>query len=110
MPVAASATRRKVPMPKLTNKHRWFLVAGAAGLAASQVTKHALTASWRLAAGKSPPDDPGYDDVEWPRAIAFTAAAGAVVALAELLGRQGAARAWKLVTGKRAPRARRRHA
>ena len=92
----------------LTKRHKWALVAGAAGAAAAQITEHLLVSSWRLAASKDPPDDPDYDDVDWKSAVAWTVAAAAATALTQLVARHGAGIAWKRLTGERPPRPRRR--
>ena len=61
-----------------------------------------------VASGKEPPEDPSLRDVAWTSALLFTAATGAVVAIAELMGRQAAEIGWHRVTGKRPPKPRKR--
>jgi len=85
-----------------------MLAAGAASMLASQLTDQALTASWRAAARKDPPEDPGYSDVDWRAALLWTAAVGAIIGVSEMLARHGAEVAWRRVTGRRPPRPRRR--
>ena len=92
----------------LNKRRRWALVAGAAGAAAAQLTEHLLTSSWRLAASKDPPEDPVYEDVDWRSAVMWTVVAAATTALTQLVARQGAAVAWKRVTGERPPQPKKR--
>jgi hypothetical protein len=93
---------------KITDRHRWMLVAGAASFAASQLASLAMSRSWQLAAGEDPPQDPVERGFDWTTALLFGAATGAVVGLAEVLGRGGAEVAWKQVKGRRPPRRSRR--
>jgi hypothetical protein len=93
---------------RISKQQRWFFVAGLAGMAASHLTEQAVSASWRLAAGKDPPEDPSYRDVDWGSALLFAAATGAVVAVSEVLAVHAAGIGWKKTTGRRAPRPRRR--
>jgi hypothetical protein len=92
----------------LDKKQKWFLVAGAASMVASQLAEQAVSQSWRLATRKDPPEDPLYKDVSWKAALGFTAALGAVVAVSEVLGRRAAAAVWRKTTGKRPPQRLRR--
>lgn len=95
-------------MLKLTRRHRWLLVAGVATAVAEHLTDRVVRASWRLAARKDPPEDPALKDVKWTTALLWTAAAGAIVAVSEVVARHGAGLAWKRVTGRKPPRPRRR--
>ena len=92
----------------LSKRQRWLIVTGVAGSLAAHLAEHVLTSGWRLAARKDPPEDPSYEDVDWKSAVLWTAAAGAVVGLSDLLGRQIARTAWKNVTGKRPPQRKKR--
>jgi len=103
--MAVASLRR---MRGLTKRQKWALVAGAASLLASQLAEQLVSRSWEYATGKEPPEDPLYKDVSWPMALAFTAAFGAVVSVSEVLGRHGAALAWKRHTGRRPPQKLRR--
>src|SRR4051812_11678144 len=85
--LAPAALQRPGTMALLKKQHRWFLVAGLAGMAASQLTDQLVSSSWSLAAGKEPPEDPSMSDVDWTSALLFTAATGAIVAIAELMGK-----------------------
>src|SRR4051812_44708774 len=93
----------------LSKRQRWMIVTSVMGALAAQAAEHMLNSSWRLAALKDPPDDPGYDDVDWRSAILWTVGAGAMVGVSNLLGRQVARAAWKQATGRRPPEPRRRN-
>lgn len=92
----------------LDKRQRWFLMAGAASVIASQLAEQAVSHSWRMATRRDPPEDPLYKDVSWKTALGFAAALGAVVAMSEVLGRHAAAVAWKKATGRRPPQRHRR--
>jgi hypothetical protein len=89
---------------RMTERHRWLMVAGLAGLLATRVAGEAVSASWRLASGEEPPEDPTVRDIDWRAALLFSAAAGALVGMTELVARRAAGNAWKKTTGKRPPR------
>jgi len=89
---------------QLTKQQQWGLFAGAASAVAAPFAERAVAAAWRMAAGEDPPDDPAGPDVDWGRAIAWTAAAAVIVAVAQVVARRGAALAWEHVTGERPPR------
>jgi hypothetical protein len=95
-------------MFRINEQQRWLIIAGLAGIAATRIAGEAVSTSWRIGAGEEPPEDPTARDLNWTSAILFTAAAGAVVGVAELLARRGAGAAWKEVTGKRPPRPRKK--
>jgi hypothetical protein len=93
---------------KITDRHRWLLLAGVASFAASQLASQAMRASWQLASGDEPPEDPADRGFDWTLALVFGAATGAVVGIAEVLGRGGARMAWKRAKGRKPPAKRRR--
>ncbi|HET9423862.1 MAG TPA: DUF4235 domain-containing protein [Gemmatimonadaceae bacterium] len=96
------------PGMKITERQKWLAVAGLASLAAGQLATRATSASWELAAGNDPPEDPTDLDFDWMSALLFGAITGAVAGAAVVLARGGAGLAWKQATGKRPPRPRKR--
>lgn len=93
---------------EITDRHRWLLVAGLASFAAGQIATRMSAASWQLAAGNDPPEDPTDRDFDWVPALVFGAAAGAVAGIAVVLARGGAGALWKQTTGHKPPRPRKR--
>ena len=93
---------------KITDRHRWLLVAGVASLVAGQIATTVSSTSWRLAAGNDPPEDPTDKDFDWMPALLFGAAAGALAGVSVVLARGGAGAAWTQVTGRKPPRPRKR--
>jgi Protein of unknown function (DUF4235) len=93
---------------QLTKRQQWGLFAAAASAVAAPLAERGLVAAWRLAAGEDPPDDPAGPDVDWGRAIVWTATAAVIVAVAQVVARRGAAIAWERATGERPPRANRK--
>lgn len=92
----------------LSKRRQWALVAGISGVLAEQAAERMLTSGWRLVTRTDPPKDPAYEDVDWKSAVIWTAAAGSAVAVARLVSRYGAGKAWTRATGKRPPRRKRR--
>lgn len=95
---------------RLTNRHKWILVASAASTVAAPLAERALAAAWRGMAGEDPPEHAEEHDVDWGRAVAWAAASALVVAVAQMVARRGAGVVWEQVTGSRppAPKKRRR--
>jgi hypothetical protein len=89
---------------KITERHKWLAVAGIASFAAGQLATRATSASWELAAGNDPPEDPTDRDFDWMPALMFGAIAGAVAGAAVVLARGGTGAAWKQATGHKPPR------
>ena len=85
-----------------TERVTWMAVSGGAALLAAAVAKRALRRGWKAARGRELPKRAGKD-VGWAEMILVTAATAAVVAVVELLAREGAARGWKRVTGSDVP-------
>jgi hypothetical protein len=96
-------------MDRLDQRQQWTLLAGAASAAAAPLAERALVAAWRAITDEDPPEDPAGPDVDWGRALAWTAASAVVVALVQVAARRGAALAWHHYTGERPPAPRRRH-
>ena len=92
----------------LTNRHKWMVMASAASAVAAPLAERAVAAAWRTAAKEEPPVNVDGRDVDWARALAWTAASALVVALAQVVARRGAGAVWERVTGTRPPLPRRR--
>ena len=91
----------------ISKRHKWLMTASLAGAVAAWLAERAVAAAWRTAAGEDPPVDVD-GDVEWGRALAWTAASALVVAIAQVVARRGAGVVWERVTGTRPPLVRRR--
>jgi hypothetical protein len=91
-----------MPM-QMTKRHKWMMMAGVASAVAAPLAERAVAAAWRRAAGEDPPIDVDGRDVNWARALAWTAASAVVVAIAQVVARQGAAVVWEQLTGTRPP-------
>lgn len=89
-------------------RRRWTTVAAAASALAAPAAERLVATAWRLATDEDPPADPIGPDVDWGRAIAWTAASAVTIALLQLVVRRGAALGWQQVTGHRPPGPRRR--
>jgi hypothetical protein len=93
---------------QLVKRQKWILFAAAASAAAAPVAERALVAAWRGVTNEDPPDDPAGPDVDWGRAIAWTAGAAMIVAVAQVIARRGAALVWEHMYGEKPPRPKRR--
>jgi hypothetical protein len=85
-----------------------MVVAGVASAVSAPIAERAVAAAWRSAAGEEPPVDVDGHDIDWGRALAWTAASALVVALAQVVARRGAGLLWEQLTGERPPLPRRR--
>ena len=92
----------------LTGRQKWILLASAASAAVAPLAEGALSDAWRRVTGEEPPTDLDASDIDWRRVLAWTAASGVVVGLAQVAARRGAALMWYRVMGARPPRPRRK--
>ena len=92
----------------MTKRHKWMMMAGVASAVAAPLAERAVAAAWRSAAGEDPPIDVDGRDVNWARALAWTAASAVVVAIAQVVARRGAGVVWERLTGTRPPLPRQR--
>jgi hypothetical protein len=70
-----------------------------AGLGAAAVTRMLLDRSWKVAAGKNPPENPADPDVGISEAVLWAAITGAAVALARMVAQRRAASYYARSTG-----------
>jgi hypothetical protein len=85
-----------------------MVMAAAASAVAAPLAERVMAAAWRGAAGEDPPIDVDGRDVDWGRALAWTAVSAVVVAVAQVVARRGAGVVWQQVTGSRPPLPRQR--
>jgi hypothetical protein len=77
----------------------WTVMSLVAGLGAAAVTRMLLDRSWKVAAGKNPPENPADPDVSVGEAVLWASVTGAAVALARMLAQRRAARYYTRSTG-----------
>ena len=77
----------------------WTVMSLVAGLGAAAVTRMLLDRSWKVAAGKNPPENPADPDVSIGEAIMWASVTGAAVALARMLAQRRAASYYVKSTG-----------
>ncbi len=77
----------------------WTVFSLVAGLGAAAVTRMLLDRSWKVAAGKNPPDNPADPDVSIGEAVVWASITGAAVALARMLAQRRAAGYYTRSTG-----------
>jgi hypothetical protein len=82
--------------------------AGAASWLIAPVAERAVAAAWRMTAGEEPPEDVDGPDVDWGRALVWTAASAVAVSLAKVVARRGARVVWEQLSGSTPPVPRRR--
>jgi hypothetical protein len=64
------------------------LLAMLASLVGALIARKALTATWKIASGKEPPQNPAHPTVTWPEAVSWAVASGAVVGLARMIAQK----------------------
>src|SRR5690349_12820238 len=89
------------------NSRVWTAMSLVAGLGAAAVTRSLLDRSWKVAAGKNPPENPADPDVGMGEAMLWAAITGAAVALARMVAQRRAANYYARSTGPRPPGLRR---
>lgn len=77
----------------------WKALAALASVGAAVAARNATAALWRHRTGQEPPSNPADPDTDWGEAIAWTLATGALVGVARLVARRGAAQVWEQVEG-----------
>jgi len=81
----------------------WKALATLVSIGAAVAARNATSALWRKRTGHEPPINPADPDTDWGEAIAWTLATGALVGVARLVARRGAARVWQQVEGELPP-------
>jgi hypothetical protein len=81
----------------------WKIVAAGAGMLAGSVMRNVVASAWRAATDSEPPEDPQSPRTDWGTAIAWAAATGAAVGVAELVAQRGAVQGWAQVAGELPP-------
>jgi hypothetical protein len=77
----------------------WSAYALGATLVAGMAARKAMTASWKLATGKTPPSNPEHPDVSLAEAVAWAAASGVAVGLSRMFASRKAAEYYRKSTG-----------
>jgi hypothetical protein len=77
----------------------WTVFSLVAGLGAAAVTRKLLDRSWKVAAGKNPPENPADPDVGLGEAVLWASITGATVALARMIAQRRAASYYQRSTG-----------
>ena len=77
----------------------WTAFSLLAGLGAAALTRVLLDRSWKVAAGKNPPENPADPDVSFGEAVLWASITGAAVALARMLAQRRAAGYYVKSTG-----------
>ncbi len=81
-------------------KHQmWKALAMVASVGAAVAARNATAAVWRNRTGHEPPTNPADPATGWGEAVAWTLVTGALVGVARLVARRGAARVWEKVEG-----------
>jgi hypothetical protein len=77
----------------------WSAYALGATVVAGIAARKALTASWKVATGKEPPQNPAHPDVSMPEAVAWATVSGVAVGLARMIASRKAANYYRKSTG-----------
>ncbi len=77
----------------------WTVFSLISGLIAVAAAKKGLDATWRIATGKHPPENPADPDVDVWEAVAWATVSGVAIALARMLAQRKAANYYVKSTG-----------
>lgn len=81
----------------------WQALAALASVGAAAAARNTASALWTKRTGHEPPIDPADPDTDWGEAITWTLVIGALVGVARLVARRGAASLWEKVDGELPP-------
>lgn len=81
----------------------WKAASMAASVGAGIAARNAAQAMWRMRRGQEPPANPADPNTGWGEAIGWTLFVGALVGVARLFARRGAAGVWEAVEGHKPP-------
>jgi hypothetical protein len=90
-------------MTKATRKAAWLALGAGSAMAAGALVQYSLDAGWRKITSDDPPASPPERGRGWSEALLWTAGTAMVVALAQVVAKQGAAAGWLQATGRRPP-------
>lgn len=77
----------------------WSAMALASTVGATLAARKAMTASWKVATGKEPPQNPADPDVSLGEAVAWAVISGVAVGVARMLASRRAANYYRRSTG-----------
>ena len=77
----------------------WTVMSLVAGLGAAAVTRKVLDRSWKVAAGKNPPENPADPDTSFAEAVVWASVTGAAIAIARMVAQRRAAHYYARSTG-----------
>ena len=81
------------------NSKVWTAFSLVAGLGSAAVTRMLLDRSWKVAAGKNPPENPADPDVSIGEAVMWAAISGTLIGVARMLASRRAAHYYAKSTG-----------
>jgi len=81
----------------------WNTLATLAAVVAALATRRLAEILWARFGSGDVPNDPTDPEVPWSQATGWALLAGAAAGLARVVGKRGAAVAWRRVTGDEAP-------
>ena len=81
----------------------WNAMATLAAVVAAVATRKLAESLWARFGSGDVPNDPTDPDVTWSQATGWALLAGAAAGMARVVGKRGAAIAWRSVTGDEAP-------
>ncbi len=77
----------------------WSVMGLVSTVGATMFARKALTATWKLATGKNPPQNPAHPDVSIAEAAAWATVSGVAVGMARMLASRRAANYYRRSTG-----------
>jgi hypothetical protein len=78
---------------------KWKLFGTLAAVLAGFVARKVLVKVWTTGTGEDPPANPAAPGTNWPKAVGFALASGAVMGLARMLATRKAADYYRKSTG-----------
>lgn len=86
-------------MAQALGKVGWKILGYGFAIPTGIVVRKVITKAWSSTLGTPPPSNPEAPGTQWREAIAWAAASGIAVAVARMIAADGAARAYRTLTG-----------
>jgi hypothetical protein len=87
----------------ISERRLWTLVGAASAALAGFAVRQAAHKGWRYWRDEDPPNNPADPGVAWRDALVWAGSVSALVAVARVVARRGAAAGWSRARGRRPP-------
>ena len=87
----------------ISQRDLWMLAGAASAALAGRLMRSGAKHGWKAVTREDPPSNPASSDVSWSKALAWAVLTGAMVGVARVVARRGAAAGWVAWKGRKPP-------